>query len=146
MLRQSRRLFHGGLVANICNSMANAQMLSFRALTANALTIFFAGLALTMTILPNISFLPALVAGFILVLMRHRPGIVKMPAFFTSAVPISARLARTLATTDFFSSHFVARASDMAPLLMAMTAFFMGAIAGMGCSSDGAVKVPEDLP
>merc|ERR1712173_296784 len=97
-----------------------ARRLAFRAATAKALTTVFAGLALTMTVLPNISLLPALVAGFFLVLMRHRPGIVKMPVFFTSPVPISARLAMNLLATVFFSSSFVARASAMAPLDMAV--------------------------
>merc|ERR1719336_1449305 len=59
---------------------------------------------------------------------------VKMPFFFTSAVATSARLAITLAATAFFSSHFVARASAMAPLVMAVAAFFMGAMAGIGCA------------
>merc|ERR1719242_748362 len=58
---------------------------------------------------------------------------VKMPFFFTSAVATSARLAITLVATAFFSSHFVARASAMAPLVMAVAAFFMGAMAGIGC-------------
>merc|ERR1740129_1790863 len=83
-----------------------AQMLAFRAATGNAFTTFFAGLALMMVILPNISLLPALVAGFMRVLMRQRPGKVKTPDFFTSAVPISARMLMTLLATDFFSSHF----------------------------------------
>merc|ERR1719510_783201 len=56
---------------------------------------------------------------------------VKMPSFFTAAVATSARLA----TKAFFSSHFVARASAMAPLVMAVAAFFiMGAMAGIGCT------------
>merc|ERR1719476_322925 len=59
---------------------------------------------------------------------------VKMPFFFTSAVATSARLAITLAATAFFSSHFVARASAMAPLVMAVAAFFMGAMAGISCT------------
>merc|ERR1740121_1311834 len=110
--------------------MAGIQMLALRAATGNAFTIFFAGLALTMVILPN------LVAGFIRVLMRHRPGTVKMPDFFTSSVAISARLLMTLEATVFFSSHLVATASAMAPLVMALPpAFiaFMGAMVEMGC-------------
>merc|ERR1711879_962654 len=60
---------------------------------------------------------------------------VKMPFFFTSAVATSARLAITLVATAFFSSHFVARASAMAPLVMAVAAFFIkGAMAGIGCT------------
>merc|ERR1719262_1697474 len=132
MLGQSRGLPHEDRQANISCIMASTQMLAFRAATGNALTIFFAGLALTMHILPKISFLPALVAGFMRVLMRHRPGMVKIPVFFTAAVATSARLAITLVAMDFFSSHLVARASAMAPLVMAV-AFFMGAMAGIGC-------------
>merc|ERR1719464_2159069 len=116
--------------------MASTQMLALRAATGNALTMVFAGLALTMVILPKISLLPALVAGFTRVLMRHRPGRVKTPAFFTSAVASAAISARTLAATDFFSSHLAATASAMAPLVMALPpAFiaFMGAMAEMGC-------------
>merc|ERR1719367_1792192 len=126
--RTGRHRLHHGCI------MAGTQMLAFKAATGNALTIFFAGLALTMHILPKISFLPALVAGFMRVLMRHRPGMVKMPVFFTSAVAISARLANTLPATAFFSSHFAARASAMAPLVMAAAFIaFMGAMVGLSC-------------
>merc|ERR1719273_2593131 len=45
---------------------------------------------------------------------------VKTPSFFTAAEATSARLAITLVATAFFSSHFVARASAMAPLVMAV--------------------------
>merc|ERR1719330_1574423 len=109
--------------------MAGVQMLALRAATGNALTTFFAGLALTMVLLP------ALVAGFMRVLMRHSPGMVKMPFFFVSAVAISVRLAMNLEATDFFSSHFVAKASAMAPLVMALAPdfmAFMGAMVKMG--------------
>merc|ERR1712242_221195 len=58
---------------------------------------------------------------------------VKMPSFFTAAVATSARLAITLVATAFFSSHFVARASAMAPLVMAVAFFPMGAMAGIPC-------------
>merc|ERR1712084_34256 len=56
---------------------------------------------------------------------------VKMPVFFTSAVATSARLTITWVATFFFSSHLVARASAIAPLVMAV-AFFMGAMAWIG--------------
>merc|ERR550532_597992 len=115
-MSQPRGLLHEGQACKHRCSMTSTQMLAFRAATGNALTIVFAGLALTMHILPKISFLPALVAGLRRVLMRHRPGMVKTPVFFTSAVAISARLAITLVATDFFSSHLVARASATAPL------------------------------
>merc|ERR1740116_814801 len=107
------RSFHNEIQ---CSYASGTQMLAFSAATGNALTTFFAGLALMMQILPNISLLPALVAGFMRVLMRQRPGKVKTPVFLTSAVPISARLLRILLATAFFNSHFVARASAMAPL------------------------------
>merc|ERR1711941_239336 len=116
MLCQSRGLPHEGQARKHQLIVASTQMLALRAATGNALTIFFAGLALTMVILPKISLLPALVAGFMRVLMRHRPGTVKMPVFLTSAVAISARLLMPLAATDFFSSHWVAMESAMAPL------------------------------
>ena len=73
MLGQSRGLPHEEQ-ANIGCIMASTQMLAFKAATGNALTIFFAGLALTMHILPKISSLPALVAGFARILRRQRLG------------------------------------------------------------------------
>merc|ERR1711944_115167 len=128
--------------ANYSNSIAGIQMLALRAATGNALTIFLAGLALTMVILPKISLLPALVAGFMRVLMRQSPGTVKMPAFFTSAVAISARLLMTLEATDFFSSHCPARASAIAPLVMAL----MGAMVEICWLASGdAVKWPVPM-
>merc|ERR1719422_2044925 len=123
-------------LANYGCSLAGVQMLALRAATGNAFTIFLAGLALTMVILPKISLLPALVAGFMRVLMRHRPGTVKMPDFFTSAVAISASSLMALAATDFFSSHLVATASARAPLVMSLPpAFiaFMGAMVEKCC-------------
>merc|ERR1719382_1335947 len=94
-----------------------------------ALTIFLAGLALTIITLPKTSRLPALVAGFMRVLIRHKPGSVKMPVFATSLVATSDNDPMNLAATDFLSSHAVASASAMAPLVMALAVFvFMGAI------------------
>merc|ERR1719454_1413962 len=84
-------------------------------------------LAFTTTTLPKTSLLPAFVAGFTRVLILQRPGRVNTPVPFTSAVPTSAIVARTLVTTLFFNSHFPATASARAPLLIAV-AFFMGAI------------------
>merc|ERR1712217_916093 len=56
-----------------------AQRLSLMALAGNAFTILRAGLAFTTQILPKISFLPALVAGFVLVLSLQRPGKLNTP-------------------------------------------------------------------
>merc|ERR1719453_68277 len=110
------------------------QTLAFRAATGKAFTIFFAGLAFTMTTLPKTSLLPAFVAGFIRVLILHKPGSVKMPLLTTSFVAISARLPMSFAQTPFLSSHSVARASARAPLVMALAVAFMalGAILSTG--------------
>merc|ERR1719510_721346 len=80
--------------------------------------------------LPNISLLPALVAGFFLVLILQRPGRVKTPDFFTSAVPISVRLFKALTTSFFLISQAVATASARAPFVMAalFIAFALGAM------------------
>merc|ERR1719433_61955 len=103
----------------------------FRAATGKALTSVRAGLALTMHTLPKISLLPALVAGFFLVLILQRPGRVKTPDFFTSAVVTSAMLAKALKTSFFLISHEVATASAKAPFVMTalFIAFALGAIA-----------------
>merc|ERR1719488_380123 len=108
----------------------SAQMLFFKAETGNAFTILRAGFALTTTALPKTSLFPALVAGFMRVLILQRPGNVKIPFFFTSAVPTSAMLEKIFVTTPFFSSHLPATASARAPLLIATALDFMaGAIA-----------------
>merc|ERR1719436_1954547 len=104
-----------------------AQMLSLRAFTGYAFTTFRAGLAFTITTLPKTSRLPAFVAGFVRVLILHRPGTVKIPVFDTSCEAISARLPMAFMQTDFFNSHSVAKASAMAPLVIAFWVF-MGAI------------------
>merc|ERR1719204_2812409 len=93
-----------------------------------------AGLALTITIFPKISLLPALVAGFRRVLIMHKPGIVHFPLFFTSLDATLARVSKTLVTCVFFSSVPSARACASAPLLIGLPPFiafiaFIGAIA-----------------
>merc|ERR1712141_587218 len=93
------------------------QMLRFKAATGKAFTIVLAGFAFTICILPKISCLPALVAGLTRVLILHRPGRVKTPAFFTSAVATVARVPRSLAHCDFFTSVAVANASASAPFV-----------------------------
>merc|ERR1740120_276605 len=80
------------------------QMLAFNAATGNAFTIFLAGFAFTMTTFPNTSRFPALVAGFVRIFKRAKPGTVNTPVFFTS--------------------HAVANASAIPPLDMALTAAF----------------------
>merc|ERR1719510_965209 len=101
------------------------QMLFFRALTGKAFTMVLAGFAFTICILPKISRFPALVAGFPRVLILQRPGMVKRPDFFTSAVATCARVLRTFAHCDFFISAPVANASASAPLVMGLVVAFM---------------------
>merc|ERR1719188_1103365 len=79
-----------------------AYRLSLMVLAGNAFTIF--------------------VAGFVLVLRRHKPGSEKTPVFFTSVVAIAARLFSTCAHWDFFSSQAVASCSAMALFPMAFFA------------------------
>merc|ERR1712232_897124 len=86
------------------------QRLSLIALAGNAFTILRAGLAFTTQILPKISRLPALVAGFVLVLSLQRPGNAKTPVLTTSLVANSAKLSMTPEHTDFFNSHDSANA------------------------------------
>merc|ERR1712207_10993 len=71
-----------GLQARAISTIA--QRLSLMALAGNAFTTSRAGLAFTTQILPKISFLPALVAGFVLVLSLQRPGKLKTPVLVTS--------------------------------------------------------------
>merc|ERR1719323_372585 len=104
-------------------------MLFFKALAGFAFTMVLAGFAFTICILPKISRFPALVAGFTRVLILQRPGMVKIPAFFTSVVATSAKVLRSFAHCDFFTSVPCANASASAPLVMALPVAFMdGAI------------------
>merc|ERR1712039_660570 len=92
---------------NLCGKMytgRNTQMLFFKAAAGKAFTIFFAGLALTMTTFPKISFLPAFVAGFVRVLRRQSCGIEKTPVFATSFDATSARVFNKVEATFCLSS------------------------------------------
>merc|ERR1719229_1867411 len=114
-----------------------AQTAFFSAATGKAFTMVLAGFAFTITTLPKISLLPALVAGFTRVLIMHTPGIVHFPALFTSRVATLARLSRIFDTSDFFSSVASANSCARAPLLSAVIAFmplfiaFIGAMAAL---------------
>merc|ERR1712187_1009277 len=72
-------------------SALGTQTLFLRADTAKAFTTVLAGFALMVCILPKISFVQALVAGFFRVLIMTKPGMVNLPVVDTSFVPISAR-------------------------------------------------------
>merc|ERR1740123_1568196 len=105
------------------------QTLFLRAATGMAFTIVLAGLAFTTTSLPNISLLPAFVAGFRRVLIMHTPGTITFPVFFTSLLARDARLSSTLEHWDFFSSVEAAIASQRAPLVRAFAPAFIAFIA-----------------
>merc|ERR1711998_786630 len=98
----------------------------FKAETQNAFTIFLAGAADTLMVLPNANLVPAFLAGLTLVLIMQRPGIVNLPAFFTSVVARTAKLSRSLEHCAFLRPLSVAKASAMPPLVRALTptAFF----------------------
>jgi len=96
------------------------QMLFFRAETQKAFTIFLAGAAFTLIVLPKATLVPAFLAGFILVLIMQRPGIVNLPAFFTSAVARLAKLSRSCEHCDFFRPLSLAKASAMPPFVRAL--------------------------
>merc|ERR1719160_2217193 len=106
------------------------QICFFNAATGYALTMVFAGRALTLVSLPNITLTPALVAGLVRVFKRHRPGIVKMPFFLTSWVATATKLLTTSEHTFCFKPCSVARALVTAPLVMALPPAFMDFIGG----------------
>merc|ERR1719478_254770 len=92
-----------------------AQMDFLSAATGKAFTTVLAGFAATLTSLPNISRLPALVAGFFLVLIITKPGRTNLPALFTCVAPTSTSASTIFEHSDFFISEADARASAMAP-------------------------------
>merc|ERR1719145_499221 len=91
-----------------------------------------------MTTLPKTSRLPALVAGLVRIFSLQSPGIANTPAFFTFVVATSASESNTFAHTDFFSSHLVANASAIPPLVIDLAPAFMVFIGAMLLESEGA--------
>merc|ERR1719487_2999954 len=92
-----------------------AQMDFLSAATGKAFTTVLAGFAATVTSLPNINLFPALVAGFLLVLIMIKPGSTNLPALFTCLAPMSASASMIFEHSAFFISQAVARESAMAP-------------------------------
>merc|ERR1712138_304796 len=92
-----------------------AQMDFLSAATGKAFTTVLAGFAATLTSLPNINRLPALVAGFFLVLIIIKPGSTNLPTLFTCVAPTSASASMIFEHSAFFISQAVASASAMAP-------------------------------
>merc|ERR1719158_2314087 len=111
------------LHATLKQAVAMTQMLFFSAATQKPLTIFVAGLALTVTTLPKTSLLPAFVAGFMRVLIMTKPGMVNLPDFFTSLVATVVKLSSTFLTSDPFNSVAVASSATIADFDIATTLF-----------------------
>merc|ERR1719478_234865 len=84
--------------------LADSQICALSAATGKALTTVLAGFAFTFISWPKAILTPALVAGFTRVLILQRPGIVKIPAFFTSAVARVAKLSSSPEHTFVFIS------------------------------------------
>merc|ERR1711918_86146 len=99
-----------------------AQICALSAATGKALTTVLAGLAFTFISCPKAILTPALVAGFTRVLIRQRPGMVKMPVFLTSVVARVAKLSRRPAHTFVFISCCSASVLTRAPLVITLLA------------------------
>merc|ERR1719169_182274 len=127
---------HGKQVSGTLEaSTSSSQICAFRAATGKAFTTVLAGFAFTLISCPKAILFPALVAGFLRVLILQRLGIVKIPFFFTSVVARVAKLSRSPEQTLVFISCCSASVLIRAPLVMtlpafAFIAFFMGAIVG----------------
>merc|ERR1719353_203907 len=122
-------LWHAGK-SHLCN-LEIAQICALSAATGKAFTTVLAGRALTFTSFPNISLVPALVAGLTRVLILQRPGMVKMPVFLTSVVARAARLSMMPEATLPFSSCCSARVLTRAPFVITLLVDFMAFIAFM---------------
>merc|ERR1719150_1496439 len=104
------------------------QTLLFNADTGKALTTVLAGLAFTITSLPNTSLFPAFVAGFNRVLIMQRPGKVNLPTLFTCFVPTSAKAPIIVEHSLGLSSVLPDNSWQRADLLMALAPIFMAFI------------------
>merc|ERR1719213_445181 len=110
------------------------------------MTIVLAGFAFTFTSLPKTLRTPAFVAGFVRVLMRHNPWIVKMPVFFTSFVAMSAMLFKTSEHTFCFRPCSVAIAFAKAPFVIAFLApAFIDFIGGNIARKSQIIKGAQDV-
>merc|ERR1719443_2863949 len=109
----------------------STQICAFSAATGKALTTVLAGFAFTFISWPKAILTPALVAGLTRVLILQRPGIVKMPVFFTSVVARVARLSRRPAQTLVFISCCSASVLTRAPFVMTLLPDFIAFIAFM---------------
>merc|ERR1719181_2147983 len=117
---------HGGQIwkDGKCSRIALLQICFLSAAAGKAFTTVFAGLAATLTSLPNITLVPAFVAGFTRVLIRTRFDRVKIPFFFTSFDAMATKLSNTSRQTFCFSWCSSARAAVNAPFVMTLLLFF----------------------
>merc|ERR1719281_2028991 len=94
-----------------CTDRAKPLQICFlSAATGKAFTTVFAGFAFTLVSLPKIILVHAFVAGLVLVLMRHRPGMVNTPVFLTSFVATVTRLFRM----GFDETHYISHGRAVA--------------------------------
>ena len=92
------------------------QISSLKRRAIYALTIFRAGVAFTLFVLPRTVLFPAFVGGFVRILIEKRPGTVKTHLFFNSAVATQVSVSRNLEHTDFFTSLCLAISFAKYPL------------------------------
>merc|ERR1719261_1183141 len=104
---------------------AASQICALSVATGKAFTTVLAGFAFTFISWPKAIRTPALVAGFTRVLILQRPGMVKMPAFFTSAVARVAKLEMSPDITFVFISCCSASVLTRAPFVMALPLAFI---------------------
>ena len=107
---------------NLANQPSQIWFLSWE--TGKAFTTVFAGWLLIVTSFPNIMRVPPpLTAALVRVLIMHKPGRMNLPDFFTSWVPISVNVFKTLLMSAFFISVALANSPKSAPLVMTFWAF-----------------------
>merc|ERR1719454_226835 len=117
---------------------APAQMLFFNAATQWAFTTLDAGFAFTIITFPKTSFLPAFVAGLFLIFSMHKPGMVNLPAPFTSFVATVASFSNNCLQTNPLTSVPSIMAATRPDLDMA-AAPFMAAAFMAGAFARGAI-------
>merc|ERR1719163_2565935 len=82
------------------------QICFFNAAAGKTFTTVLAGLALTFISLPKMILTPALVAGFVRVLIRHRPGMANTPVVFNRA-PLLIAFAFAPCFIDFMGGNML---------------------------------------
>merc|ERR1719229_1493876 len=118
-------------IMNVRSPVARQTQNSLLMATAgNALTTVFAGFALTTTTLPNISLLPALVAGFFRVFSIAMPGMTNLAFFFTSSVAMAASASKNFFAAAGLISHAsaTAEARELFVITEEAIAFIFGAM------------------